>query len=259
MLFATASTGYKSGGFNSSGSGVALGERRIYGPERTTNYELGAKTTWLDRKVVVDTILYRVDIDGYQDRSFDGLGFVVRNVGSLRHQGLELDAQAEVDPRLTLSLGLAYLDSRYTSFADAANLPGLPGTQNLTGTRANYTPAWSGTAGAELSGSAFAVSWILRTDVTFQSESNIGNSADNNPQAIQAGYALLSARLTVMTPSGAWSVALFGENLTDTPYSNNAFYQTFDTIFSLRGAGTTAIRQTPGNPRTFGVSAVRRF
>jgi iron complex outermembrane receptor protein len=259
MVFAAASTGYKSGGFNSAGSGVALGLRRIYAPETTADKEIGVKTRWFERRLVIDATLYRVDIHGYQDRAFDGIGFVVRNVGSLRHQGLELDTQAQLHPGLRLNFAAAYLDSKFTKYTDAANLPGLPGTQDLTGRSASYAPRWSGSTGAEIDGDIASWNWALRADVMFQSHMNAGAATDDNPQALEAGYALLSARATVDSRDRSWSFAVFGENLTDAHYSINAFYQTFDTIFGLRNAGRTALRQTPGNPRTVGVSVTRKF
>ena len=49
MLFATASTGFKGGGFNSGGSGAALGkEARTFTEEEATNFELGIKSTLWD-------------------------------------------------------------------------------------------------------------------------------------------------------------------------------------------------------------------
>jgi iron complex outermembrane receptor protein len=80
MLFATLSSGYKSGGFNSQGGRQALEEeRRIFGPEETTNYELGVKSTLFDGSMTANATLYRMDVDDFQDRQFDGLSFVVLN------------------------------------------------------------------------------------------------------------------------------------------------------------------------------------
>ncbi len=259
MLFSTVSTGYKSGGFNSAGSATPLGLRRIYSPESTTSYEAGAKTSWMDNRLIVNATVYRMDIDGYQDRSFDGIGYIVRNVGSLRHQGVELETQAQLDTHLRLNLGLAYLESRFTSFPNAAALPGLPGTQDLTNGYAHFAPKWSGTVGLEWTDETQSIPWTLQTDVAFRSRSNIGTSVDNNPQTLNKGYALLNTRLTLGNRNQHWLFALFGENLTNKGYSTVAFYQTFDTVFALRTAGTTGVRQTIGNPRTFGASLTRRF
>lgn len=259
MLFTTVSTGYKSGGFNSAASATALGQRRIYQPEFTTSYEAGAKTAWLGNRLIVDATLYRMDIDGYQDRSFDGIGYIVGNVGSLRHQGAELEVQAQLNTHMRMNAGLAYLDSRFTSYPAASALPGLPGSQNLTGGSAHFAPKWSGAVGLEWADETGSIPWSLQTDLAFRSSANIGTSVDNNPQTLTGGHALLNARLTLGSPDQAWLFALFGENLTDKGYSTVAFYQTFDTVLALRGAGTTGVRQTVGNPRTFGASVTRRF
>ena len=57
MLFATYSTGYKSGGFNSEGGGVPLNERRIFGPEESTNFELGLKSKLFDNTMTANVTL----------------------------------------------------------------------------------------------------------------------------------------------------------------------------------------------------------
>ena len=93
MVFATISSGFKSGGFNTDGTFPALTRRqRIFGPEDTTNYEVGFKTDIADGAMRLNATLFRMDISGFQDRAFDGISFITRNVGSLRQQGFEADA-----------------------------------------------------------------------------------------------------------------------------------------------------------------------
>ncbi len=135
----------------------------------------------------------------------------------------------------------------------------MPGTRDLTNGSAHFAPKWTGAVGLEFTGETWSLPWTLRTDVAFRSASNIGTSVDNNPQTLQKGYALLNARYTLASQDQRWLFALFGENLTDKGYSTVAFYQTFDTAFGLRTTGATGVRQTIGNPRTFGASMTRRF
>ena len=70
-----------------------------------------------------------MNIGGFQDRSFDGTSFTVRNAGNLRHQGFESTASA--DPQPVLLAGVAYLDSEFTDYPNAPCLPGMPGVQDL--------------------------------------------------------------------------------------------------------------------------------
>jgi iron complex outermembrane receptor protein len=149
MLFATLSSGYKSGGFNSQGGRQALEEeRRIFGPEETTNYELGVKSTLFDGSMTANATLYRMDVDDFQDRQFDGLSFVVLNAGELRQQGVEADINwAPIEP-LRIVAGISYLDSEYLDFEGAPPLPGGE-PQDLEGERRNYSPEWQTSIAAD--------------------------------------------------------------------------------------------------------------
>ena len=58
--YAKVATGYRAGG--SSESGIDFSQ--TYGPEKVTNYELGLKSYWLERRVRANAALFRMD---YQD------------------------------------------------------------------------------------------------------------------------------------------------------------------------------------------------
>lgn len=264
MLFASHSTGYKSGGFNSGGGTVALGDRRIFDDELVKNYEFGVRSQWLDRALTANVTFYRMDIDGFQDRSFDGSTFTVRNAGELRHQGLELDISARPSANLTFRFGLACLDSSFLSYPDAPALPGLGGTQDLIGKRANYAPAWTGNAGVTwrqpVGSGGYALE--LSSVVNFISDQNIGGETDNNPQTVEDGYALTSLRLALNAPDDRWSIALFGTNIFDVAYAQARFYQPFDLALGMRNGafpGSTAVRAVRGEPRNIGASFQMRF
>lgn len=264
LFFANYSTGYKSGGFNSGGGIPALGQRRIFARETVDNYELGAKTSWLDNALRINATLYRMDIKGFQDRSFDGVSFVVKNAGSLRHQGLELDMVLAPTSRFSVNASLAYLDSKFTSYPNASGLPGLEGTQELKGARATFAPEFTTSFGAEWRGDigSTGMEWVLNGNMSLISDVNVGGVTDNNPQTIQDGYALLGARLTLNGPDDRWSLAFFGNNLTGKGYCINRFYQTFDGAFGLRNGvfpGSSGVRCQEGDPRSYGVSGTVRF
>ena len=140
LYFLTYSTGYKSAGYN-SGAGSPVPPTRVFGRETTADWELGGKTTWLDRKLTLNLTFYRMDIKGFQDRAFDGTSFTVRNAGNLRHQGFEFDGIARVMPNLSLFANVAYLDSEFTDYPKAPGLPGTPAVaQNLKGKPATFAP-----------------------------------------------------------------------------------------------------------------------
>lgn len=256
MLFATYSTGFKSGGFNSSFSNRPLGQARVFQAETVANYEAGIRSQWFDRAVTANATLYRTTIDNLQDRGFDGLIFTTRNVASLRQQGVEFDVTVRPTRNVTLGVSGAYLDSEFLDFRNAPNLPAFTGTQDLTGSRANFSPEWQGNAFAQFQG-RMASGWGItaRSDLRFTSDANIGSDSNGNPDTVEPGYTLLSGRLAVTAPDERFEVSLFGENLTDTGYCAQRVTQTGESLLGVRNpvTGATAIRCLTGTPRRYGV------
>jgi iron complex outermembrane receptor protein len=290
MFFANYSTGYKSGGYNSGGGSPALSRfdpagnlistQRLFGQETVDNYELGARTTWLDHKLTANITLYRMDIAGYQDRAFDGTSFTIRNAGNLRQQGFELDLVAAPTRNLTFTGSLAYLDSSFTDYHNASGLPGcailgpgvpaactavgLGATQDLTGKPVTFSPEFQGRLAVDWTGDlgSSGLTWAVNGNLSYISDQYIGLVTDANPQTLQDGYALLGARFTLNGAGDRWSVSLFGNNLTNANYSLGDLYQVLDSALGLRNSvfpGSTAVRRLHSDPRTYGVSATIRF
>ena len=262
MLFATASTGYKSGGFNSqSGGRVPLGEARIFAPEDVENYELGVKSTLLDGSMTVNASLYRMDIEDFQDRVFDGLSFVVVNAGELRQQGVELDLNWSPIEQLRLVAGVAYLDSEYLDFEGA---PGLPGgdLQDLTGDRRNFSPEWQTSLTADWTQTLDSgMQWFVGGSWSWFDEQNVGSSSNNNPQSMQDSYSIINARVGLRSASGNWDVTLFGNNLTDEDYCGVIFEQAFGAPLGAEDPvnNTTVMRCNLGAPTTWALRGTFRF
>ena len=262
MLFATASTGYKSGGFNSqSGGSVPLGDRRIFSPEETTNYELGVKSTLLDGTMTANATLYRMDIDDFQDRAFDGLSFVVLNAGEVRQQGIEVDINwVPIEP-LRIVAGMGYLDSEYLSFRTAPGLPGGP-PQDLTGERRNFSPEWQTSLTADWTQPlGNGLQWFVGTSWSWLDEQNVGTSSNNDPQAMQDAYSIVNARLGLRSAAGDWEIALFGNNLTEEDFCQTIFDQAFGApIGAVNPVNNTSVmRCNLDAPTTWALRGSYRF
>ncbi|MHA7817841.1 MAG: TonB-dependent receptor [Pseudohaliea sp.] len=254
MLFATASTGYKSGGFNSEGAASALGsERRVFAPEDTENLELGIKSTLLDGAMTANATLYRTDIVDFQDRAFDGLSFNVVNAGKIRQQGLEADINWSPINALRFVVGIGYLDSEYLEFDGAPGLPGGP-VQDLEGERRNFSPEWQTSLAADWTGSLGGnLEWFAGLSYSWIDEQNVGAVSNNNPQTVQDSYGLMNGRLGLRDAGGAWEVTLFGNNLTEEGYCIQMFDQPFGAALgALDPANNTIVQRCVlGDPRTY--------
>ena len=256
LFFASYSTGFKSGGFNSGGGTPALGQARIFGSETTKDGEVGTKLTLAGGKALVNLTLFRMDIDNFQDRSFDGLTYRIRNAASLRQQGVEFDTVLRPVQGVRINAAVAYLDSKFLKYPNASALPALTGVQDLTGKPNTFSPHWQGAIGGEYESRLGASRWKLsgRGDVSFISDSNIGSVTDENPQSIQQGYALLSGQIKVTAPGDRLAFSIFGTNLTDRNYCTQIFAQPVDSLFGVRDrtTGGTLMRCVVGTPRVIG-------
>lgn len=274
LLFANHSTGYKSGGYSSGGgtpslstfdqNGNLISTRRLFDRETVKNYELGIKSSWLDRALKANLTMYRMDISGFQDRAFDGVSFIVRNAGNLRQQGAEFDLSMAPSRNFVVTSSVAYLDSEFTSFKNASNLPGLPGTQDLTGKPNSFSPEWSGNLAVDWSGDigSNGMGWAWNGNLSFISDQYVGTQNDANPQSLADGYFLLGSRLTLYGPDDRWSVSIFGRNLANTNYRQLTVYQPLAGALGMSNnifPGSTANRIQAREPRTWGASASIRF
>jgi iron complex outermembrane receptor protein len=269
LFFGSYSTGYKSGGFNSGGGNVALGQRRLFDKETSTDYELGAKTTLAGGTAHFNITLFRMDLHDFQDRAFDGLSFNVVNAGNLRQQGVELDTDYLVTDQLRIYGALGYLDSEFTKYPNAACLPydafvNPKCTQDLKGEPNGYSPKWQGSAGAEMRGDlGFAnLGYLFRADFSYVSEMSVSSVNDGNPQGLEPSHSTLSARYAVLFGKDRrYSVAVFGDNLTDTGYCQGRFATTLNTQFGLLdpATGGTVMRCAVAPPRTLGVALKANF
>uniref|UniRef100_B0T6M1 TonB-dependent receptor n=1 Tax=Caulobacter sp. (strain K31) TaxID=366602 RepID=B0T6M1_CAUSK len=263
LVFANYATGFKSGGFNSGGGTPALtAATRPFGSETVDDYELGVKSTLFDRVLQLNATLFRTDVHDYQDRSFNGLSFLVRNAADLRQQGVEADFILRPFDGLRINGAVGYLDSKYLSYPGASGLPGFGGVQDLSGKRNNFSPEWQGAVGVQYDRDiAGGVGLTVRGDMTFVSDNNVGSVTDANPQMIQDGFALFSGRVTFTSPDRRYGLQIFGENLFDKGYYTYIFPNTLDNVLGLRDSttGGTLMRGTLGTPRTVGVKLTVSF
>jgi iron complex outermembrane receptor protein len=269
MAFATYATGYKSGGFNNLGGAAPLGAaNRTFASETSNDYELGLKSQFFDHRVLLNADLFQTDLDNFQDRSFNGLTFIVRNAGSVRARGAEVEGAVLPIDHIKLDFGATYLDSIFTANHNAPGLPactGLPGscptTQDLTGRPTNYAPKWQVDLGLEYDSPSFHDGWTAQVRGSLNYASKVYTTNDDNPQSITGANTLLGARATLVAPGGRWSVSLFGDNLGNVQYFTLKIPQTLDSLFGVRNAanGSTLMRGFMGAPRTLGARVTANF
>ncbi len=112
MAYASYSRGYRSGNYNAQAFNSEA-ELVYIGPEEADNYEVGLKSTFLDRRLRLNAAAFLTDYRNQQVLDTVG-GFLNSLIGlNGRIKGFEIEAQAAVTDRLTLNANFGLLRSRY--------------------------------------------------------------------------------------------------------------------------------------------------
>ncbi|MEO7691923.1 MAG: TonB-dependent receptor [Sphingomonas sp.] len=145
-FYARVARGYRPGGPNALPPSAPTSVPRQFGPDTTTDYELGVKAELLDRKLSVELTAFRTDWKNIQlFASIGGFG-VNANGGGARSKGVELSLTARPIKGLTLAANGAFVDA--VLLDDAPVVVG-----GLAGDRLPYSPRFSSTLSADYEGS----------------------------------------------------------------------------------------------------------
>jgi len=125
-VYASYGVGFRSGGFNSSGSaalinsqlnipvGAGLGVSDIFNKEVSKSFELGFKGRYLDGRLEVNGALFETDVDDNQFFEFFagpwGLLRVVTSIDELDISGSELDFKYALTDTLRIDGGIGFTD-----------------------------------------------------------------------------------------------------------------------------------------------------
>jgi iron complex outermembrane receptor protein len=150
LLYASVSRGAKTGGFNTNIN--VFDNQRRYGPETSWNYEIGAKTDWLDNRLRLNLAGFYTDWNDQQVACQNPITAggsstqrtYVCNVGEASIYGIEADFVARFGQIFTLTGNYAWTKAEYKAFVDdslAANLAivGQPPI-DFDGKRLPYVP-----------------------------------------------------------------------------------------------------------------------
>jgi iron complex outermembrane receptor protein len=259
--YVSVSEGAKAGGINPIVPSAGLTTASLYvNPEKARDYELGFKSTLLERRLQVNANLFLTNVTDYQatqlEESSPGV-FVqtLTNIGKVRTKGLELELQAVPVPGLHLSLDSSYNDATYISYPNAPcsaeALVGGTTVCDLTGSQVVGAPKWIVSPGVEFDHTVLSgLEGFAGADYAWRS--GFFGSADNSELARVRSYGLLNLRAGVNGEWGRnkWSLWAWANNVTDKIY----------TMGGLSAAtATLQYAEFPGQPRTVGATIRLEF
>jgi iron complex outermembrane receptor protein len=242
MVYASATRGFKSGGYNFSAATAATAG---FQPEKVWSYEVGAKTEWLDRRLRVNLTGFYYDYTDLQVQILLAPGSLsIKNAANATNKGVELEIAALPVKGLELTANLAWLDAKYSSFPDAP-APRGAGTVDASGNYLIQAPPYTGNLAAQYTLPVWMDdSMFLRAEYSY-----IGRQffePTNSSSQEQPGYGLVNLSAGYVTSGKKWEVTAWAHNVADKEYL-------LATVAGPPYAGVV------GAPRTFGVTVRRKW
>ncbi|NIB40186.1 TonB-dependent receptor [Pseudomaricurvus alkylphenolicus] len=217
LLFASVSTGFRSGGFDLAFGATSL---ETFDPEDVTAWELGYKSSWWEDTLTLNASLFYTEVEDYQT-NVNLAGELVprrRNIGVLESQGLELEAVWQPNHHWRIQLSAGYTDAEIAEVnLDASGQPfsvdGVPlkGNQPVNtpelslGAIVGYHRSLSDSIGLELVAN---YSWNDERYLEIQ------NADDHWVDS----YHTLDLSASLVGEDGRWRVTAWGKNVTDEDY-----------------------------------------
>jgi len=240
-LFASYGYGFRSGGFNSSGSQATIeaymgglttadgSERAIsnvedqYDKEVSRAFEAGFKAELLDRSVTLSGAVFHTDLEDMQFFNFFagpfGLLRVVTNIDQVQITGFEFDARWRVTDWMTLFGGYGTVSGEIDRY------DGRPYTE---GNEIPYAPEYTGSLGADfrfpltdslsltahIDGSFVGETWFH--PVQKDSVYTLFGAPGEYSKTVREAYSVYNARVGVQ--GERWRVTAWTRNFTDEDY-----------------------------------------
>ena len=247
MTYATVSRGYKGPAFNVFFN-MSPTQDNVLGPEISTSYEVGVKSSLLDKKVRFNAALFNTKYANYQANVQDLVnGTIVTrliNAGDVSTRGLELELTARATTQLTLSGSIANIFARVDNFNCP---PGASVSCNINGRTLPYSPDYKLNLRAKYNmpfGDEMNMDLTGEYNWQSQTQFDLGQS----PNAIQPSYGIFNVSAG-LSHSNGWRVGVIVKNLANTSYA------TF-----LQNSGTNVNRYVPRDEQRYvGLNARYEF
>lgn len=243
MVYATATTGYRAGGYSLPFAGAAT----QFDPEKIFSQELGIKSRWLDRTVQFNAALFHYMYKNVQvnvDDPVSPLVPITRNIGKQENFGAEVDLEWVPAEHWFFKQGIGYLDAEYKDTDRIISTYGGPipleGKTPVNSPKLTYNglaqyrwPFSNGMKGM----ASLDYRWVDKRYL----------EATDQPFDRADSYWLANVRAGITSADNKWEVAAYVTNVFDKEYIT---YINNISFFAL---------EIYGEPRTFGGTISYRF
>jgi iron complex outermembrane receptor protein len=241
-IYATYSTGFKSGGFQYVPFSKAQADV-LFDPEDIETYEVGVKSQFFDRKLTVNAAIFQYDYKDLQvSRIIDAGGApvsLISNAAASTIKGFDLEVVARPTPNFEIGLAYGYLDAKYDEYVFNATLD-FSGTRMVRAPEhtVNVNVEWTVPLGEDR-GLLFRADYSVLNDFYHEPGEGMNIYGSGIPLTVENGYALLDLRAAYETRD--WRLTAYVTNATEEDYRR-----------TINALGSTVVGFA-GQPRIFGV------
>jgi outer membrane receptor protein involved in Fe transport len=264
LVYANVAKGYKAGGYPVIGAIDYISYLPVK-QESLLDFEAGFKARLFDRKVGLNGAAFYYDYRNKQllTKKVDAIAGLIpslANIPKSEVKGAELELTAAPIEGLQLTGAVTYLDAKITSYPNGVNAGGSQA--DFAGTPIPFTPKWQFLASADynvpVSGDVrpfVGATFTKRTSTTSIVGSAVGAAQNPGYRSLVPiadtyhvrGYALLDLRAGVEAEDGSWRLMVWGKNVTNKYYWNNAV------------TAYENVTRYAGQPATYGVTFGYKF
>ena len=239
MIYTLVSKGYRVGGTNSA-IAVAEGASESYDSDTLWNYEIGFKSDWLEKRLLLNAAAYYLDWRDIQTKQIfadSSFGYIT-NANQAKVLGLELESVFNASDKFKFSTGINILNAELAKdFHDEGQLQGARGDRLLgvpdfsLQAAINYLRPLSG-----------KMHFLSKLDYHYIGEScsQFESNRETTPQDSYGNYSVFNLRAGLSMKNG-WETTLFITNLTDKRARTSVTTILEEKVYTIR-------------PRTFGLA-----
>jgi outer membrane receptor protein involved in Fe transport len=244
LAYGKVSRGFKAGAIN-----VGLLQANVVAPETVTSVELGAKTSFWDRKGALSAAVFSSDYKNYQMYQITSASAELINAPRAKINGLEVELLVRPVPSLTLGANLGLMDPTYTEFSNKSTRNPAAGVQNLAGKQLINVSKSQFSLSADWSQAVGAYTATVRGDYVWRDKFYF--TEFNDADVMQSAYGVLNLAASISPTGGNWKMYAQVQNATNTTAISNI------TVGGALTAGARFASYIP--PRTFGLGAQLKF
>lgn len=232
LLYASYSTGFKSGGIPFNGVMIP------YEPEEVDAYEIGSKNQFMDNRLRLNLVAFYYDYADLQVFRLTADGPRADNAAQSTIWGVEAEFQAIVTESLSFDGSFGILEAEYDEYTVARPPPGA----DFSGNTLNHAPEYTANLGGQYVTAIGEGDLTIRADYSRKGDTYFDRA--NGPFDLQEAYGIFNANVRYETDK--WYVALYGKNLGDEEFVTG---QLINPPFAC-GCRTIGV----GEPRTYGIT-----